>query len=528
MQRGGLSAGAAAPTGLHPRARVCRAWWWVLALGALTAPAGSRANDKDVPSIALLPLHGVAVPEAERTALERELRAALAARDLRVEAPTRTAEALEDVRALGLACDFGAVECLVRVGAIGLTNLVLSGTVSSVAGGYELELQLVDVVALQERARQRAPVPGEGQPRARGIDGALTAVLRPEAWRGALQVDVPGRMAASVLVDGTPQGLTPLRGSLALTPGRHELVVELDGFRSHRESVEVIYDELTRVTVALAPGLAPAAATPRLPKAGLPVDDRAYRGRLVRIAFHDVGVVGVPERLGRVLGSFIVAELRKRENISVLDGAELRALTRGCATDDCGAAAAQALGADGAVVVHLTQTEGQTVLGLRRVDKEHQRVVAGFAGSVPVDDHAALLELVGKSIDAVFPDAALRSGERAGVAAEALRVIDPPPLPPFVSGALAVLTGAGALVTTGLLAATMMSASDYEAALVRAHAGESADENAALAQSRARFEQLQPLLAVTSVCTAVLGGSALGTGLLTDWAGDAARGRSEE
>lgn len=511
----------------------------------LRASAATAAPPQAAPlrAVAVLPLHGVGVLQADRDRLEDELRTALRGVDLRVEDRAGTASALEDVRALGLDCDFGSVECLVRVGALALTHLVLAGSVSATPDGFELELQLVDVIAMQERGRQRVPVAAAGARRPRDIESALTAVLRPEAWRGELVVEVPGRTAASVALDGVPRGLTPLKGAIALSPGSHELFVGLDGFRAHRETVVVRFGEVTRVKVELVPGVSEPVPMVRLPTpaaAELQAVADAARGLApterrapLRVAFYDVETLGVDARLGRVLGLYLSAELRKRERVSLIDSQEIRALTGGaakgpsaperCDIESCFAEVAEALGADAVVVTQLTQTEGRIVFGLRRIDQRRQEVVASFVETVPVDEIDALLPLVGRSIEATFGDIALRQGRSAGVDAGAARALRPPPLPPAVAVATAAVAGVGAAASAVLALVTIEAAASHDSlvgTLGAAGSPHAEEEHRDIAPLSDRYHATLPVLVGVAVATAVIGAGAGVLSVFTDWQGD--------
>ncbi|MDP2343157.1 MAG: PEGA domain-containing protein [Deltaproteobacteria bacterium] len=508
----------------------------VMLLVATTASAAKppkKAKPPAVPAIALLPLGGI-VPALERDALEAELRAALPSKGFVVQQAQRTADVLADVKALGLACDTGSVDCLVRVGALGGANVVLAGVVSpDEQGGLVLELLAVDVTGLRERGRVRVVVPKDD--RARAVDSVLTGVLRPEVWRGLLRINVSQR-GASVVVDGVPRGFAPLSAPIELTPGTHAVFVGLEGFRAHKQSAEVPYDDEAAVDVVLVPGLTeepPVFSTaPKLLEPVAPVAPVAppARKRPMRVVVYDVEATGVAPRVAQVMGTFLVAELRKREGISVLDSGELRALAgdgqttvgdvRGCTEDQCFAEVAEALGADGVVVSQLTQIEGQVLFGLRRIDQQKQEVVGSFVERVDAADTGALLPLVGKSIAATFSDASLRAGQAEGVDERAQRVMNPPPLPALLSGSLYAGSAVAGVVGTALLGVSVVSYFQYENSLV-ALAAESVDvdENAQLQPLQERFAVSQVAGFIGLGTAVVLLGAAVTTGFSTDWEG---------
>ena len=516
----------------------------VLAL-AVPAPASAakpkRARPPTVPTIALLPLGGI-VPADDRSALEAELRAALPAKGFVVQQPQRTSSVLADVKAIGLACDTGSVDCLVRVGALGGANVVLAGVVSpNEQGGVALELLAVDVNGLRERGRVRVVVAGKSDVvgRALAIDSVLTGVLRPEAWRGLLRVNASQR-GASIVVDGVPRGFAPLSSPVELTPGPHALFVGLEGFRAHKQTAEVLFNDEVVVDVVLVPGVSEVApvfstvAEPAPTPAPATAPDPApvsSRKRPMRVVVYDVEATGVAPRVAQVIGTFLVAELRKRESISVLDSGELRALAgdgtttagdvRDCTQEQCFAEVAEALGADGVVVAQLTQIEGEVLFGLRRIDPDKQEVVGSFVARVPATDTAALLPLVGQSIAETFADVGLRAGQVAGVDERAAQVMNPPPLPPLLSGSLYAGSAVAGVVGATLLGVSLLSWLEYESNVVRLAQQDSdgVDENAALQPLQQRFAVTQVAGLIGVGAAVVLGAAAVATGMSTDWEG---------
>lgn len=512
------------------------------------ALAGSASAAPAKRTVAVLALGGVGVPQEERVALEDSIRSALVGFDINVQARAKTTSAFRQVQALGLACDFGAVECLVRVGALGSVHVVISGAVSAVPNGYELELQGVDVVSMKEIARQRAGVPKQGPQRAQQLEGILTALLRPDAWRGSLLVTVPIR-GASIVVDGAPRGFSPLSESIPLTPGPHELYVGLEGFRSHRETVTIAYAQSFEAKVALIPGvsdeappfvipgaIAPIVAAAPAEAAATPAVVETPRKRPLRIAFYDIELAGVPSRVGQVLGQYLVDELRKRERVSVLDGTEIRALVGGldkgkgedgkaierCEEEACFAEVAEALGVDGVVVAQLTQIEGEVLFGLRRIDQQNQEVIASFIERVPAGTPVALLPLVGKSIQATFGDIPLRAGQEAGVDERAAQVMDPPPLSPLISGSLFTLAGAAAVATVAAAVVMGASAAEYSAAISSTRSATNGLavptlENESLVGAIERYDTARAIFVPSVLATFLLGGAGVATSFFTDW-----------
>jgi hypothetical protein len=500
-----------------------------VAMALMSVSAAAAATAKKSPTkaqIAVLALEGLA-PAAARAAVERELRALLPTSEYTVQPAATTMATLEAVKSLGLACDSGDVDCLIRVGALTGAAIVLNGALAIDGDGFILELVSADVGGLRERGRVRVNVPASSPERRTALASAIVGVLRPESWRGQLRVAVAQR-GASVVVDGVPRGFSPLSAMIELPPGEHAVFVGLEGFAPWKGSVEVRYGEVSELTIALVPGLheeAPTFSTKAAlaPPGPLETLKAARRGPL-RVIVYDVERAGIEPRVAAVIGTLLVAELRKREQVSVLDSSELRALvgdgesttgdTRGCTEEQCFSEVAEALGADAVVVTSLTQIESQTVFGLRRIDPAKQEVIGSFVARVPSDDDEALLPLVGQSIGATFGDVALRPGQQAGVDERAKRILSPPPLPPAVSGSLlASSLVAGAIGgVTGIYAALKWQ--EHAAGV----AGE-APSHESLGPTGEDAVQYRLVAIVSGASAVVLGSVGAITGLFTDWEG---------
>ena len=185
------------------------------------------------------------------------------------------------------------------------------------------------------------------------------------------------------------------------------------------------------------------------------------------------------------------------------------------------------MGADGVVVSQLTQIEGQLLFGLRRIDQQKQEVVASFLERVPADDTSALLPLVGQSIEATFGDIALRKGQQLGVDERAAQVLNPPPLPPVLSGSLYAGSAVAGITSTALFGTALWAYLEYEGRLVSQRPDEAKSLNATLREREALHGAAQIGGFVSLGIAGVLGVAAVSTGAFTDWEGYAAAGPSE-
>jgi hypothetical protein len=521
------------------------------ATAAVAAPGERQA--------VLLPLVSVAINETERTALEEGLRGRTSRFGVVPLGRDETIAILQDVASLGLSCDYGALECLVRVGALGAADLVVAGSIgrSSSGGGLDLELLVVDVAAMAEVARERVPL-GALTSRELDLDSALCAVLAPERWRGTLLVTAKQR-GASIVVDGVPRGFTPLPRPISLRPGRHELYVGLEGFRAHTEVVDVPYGGGVERKVKLQAGVstpppgfsAPVAtSTPTVPAPTTLVADgssSAERRRPLRVAVYDVDVAGVEPRVGRLMGQLLLAEIKKRERISVIGADEIRTLIAGpptpapgapadpelgvglagCSTEECFADIAEALGADAVVVAQLTALEGELLFGVRRIDQARQEVSGSVLERVPGSEPVALLALVGPAVEKLFPDAPLRAGETAGVDDAARRRLAPPPLPPAVPLALGGTAGIAGVVAVAAFASSLVAWSNYSQLIAIASGTGGVIVDARQVQGAARTATTSAIVGWSAVGVTAAFGTAAGIAVpFTNW--DGAEGVGEQ
>jgi hypothetical protein len=520
---------------------------WIAMLVA--APAGAKRPKKpkaptiSLPVAAVLPLGGV-VPEGERQAVEALLRLRLQDRGYDVRAAAQTASLLDDVKALGLACDGGSIECLVRVGALDGASVILAGSIATDPTGRILELVAVDVQTVRERGRVVVALPADNNEQLKAIHAAVTGVLQPDAWRGTLRVSVAQR-GASIYVDGIARGITPLSSSIVLSPGTHSLFVGLEGFRAHKDLVQVVFEQELALDITLQPGVSEAAPPPPSSLFGsaqplstpAPAAASPERRGPMRVVVYDIEAIDVAPRVARLMGMFLVAELRKRETISVLDSSELEAIVGGpkgeatdnrqCTEEQCFAEVAEALGADAVVVAQLTQSQGEIVFGVRRIDPKQQVVQGSFLARAPSSDDAALLPAIADSVDATFGELALRPGQQKGVPKTGASMLHPPPIPAVATGGVLAVAGVAALATLGasVVAATQFA---YHGQRYEALAQPQAPvptANAELSSIAAVAETSQLIALVSAGVLVVTGGAAALMWPWTDWNG---YGASEE
>jgi hypothetical protein len=505
----------------------------VTSLSSSTAARAGAAPTPPPRSAVLMPIEAVALPEDLRKGIEADVRSSLPQHGVEPLAEAEATALLASLEAAGVSCREKSEECILRVGALAAVDMVVAGTLVKAPVGVTLDLVVIDVAALQTRARASAVIDAR-TPAARtaAVAQVVLGVVRPEAWRGQLKVSVqqPG---ATIVIDGLPRGFSPLPQPLSLVPGPHDVWVGLEGFRTRHERVEIAFRKKTEVKVVLQPGASeplPISIPPLQAGASKPPpppEEPSRTRRLTRVAVYEPTVAGVPDRVGRIVASYIAAEIRKRERVSVLDGDELKATLQaatgapslqGCSEERCLAEIADALGVDVVVLVQLTSADGEVFFGVRRIDQARQEVTGSVSERVAENQLDALLPLVGPAVEKLFADTPLRAGERAGVGEGAARVLHPPPLPPWLSTSF---FAAGGL---GLAAAAVLGLSWQGAAATYATLGASAREGGdvvyadALAQRDATGQAAATALATLAGASALVAvGGALSP--LTDWEG---------
>ncbi len=155
-----------------------------------------------------------------------------------------TAPGLEHIRDCG-----GDEACLMDLGGILETPLVLYGTLTRLGDHYVISIRMVDVET-GETNRGKQQLSGEQAHLIRELHALLVKLIDPTRFTGSLLVttNVAG---ASAALDGKPMAL---HGEAVEVPvGRHTLTVEAQGYRVLSTLVEVHLDETQRVEVVLEP-----------------------------------------------------------------------------------------------------------------------------------------------------------------------------------------------------------------------------------------------------------------------------------
>lgn len=153
----------------------------------------------------------------------------------------------------------GEDRCLTAIGDKVGVDVVVTGSVAALGESYILDIKAVDVKSGKQLRRIATdPLRGSPDELIEGVRVAAYSLLAPDQLHGSIVV-LSDSVGASVALDGTSVGKTPLRGPLARLPlGKHRLRVEAAGYVPFDEEIDVRFQKSTRVVVRLAPVDAPA------------------------------------------------------------------------------------------------------------------------------------------------------------------------------------------------------------------------------------------------------------------------------
>lgn len=181
----------------------------------------------------MLPLHveGLAVNEAKR--LEVAVRSRTESRSgLRVQDGTSTTALVDSANDLGITCDLRAPACAAELGRVADADHVLAGTAARVVEGLAVDLVLVDTKTGTARRHRSALLSGDEMT---ALSTLVSLLFDDSAGHGFAVTASDG---ARVVVDGTVRGEGASVVVADLAAGSHLLVVEKQGFVSHRAVVD--------------------------------------------------------------------------------------------------------------------------------------------------------------------------------------------------------------------------------------------------------------------------------------------------
>ncbi len=224
------------------------------------------------------------------------------------------------------------------------------------------------------------------------------------------------------------------------------------------------------LTAAAPPPDAPTPAAPPAdapPPAAAPAEPK----RALRLAVYDLKADGIDPRTVRIVNEAVVAELRKLQHTSVVSMDEVKAMLDleaqkelvGCSDESCLSEIADSLGVDGLVIGNVARLEGDTIIGLKRLDQRKGGVVGTASKRLKTVDGSELLAAVGPLVAEAFPDIPLRPGTRRGVDPAIVLRLNPPPVPAWAYWSDAVATGAVAVAGASAVVLNRLAVADHDA-----------------------------------------------------------------
>ena len=187
-----------------------------------------------------------------------------------------------------------------------------------------------------------------------------------------------------------------------------------------------------------------------------PADAGASARAPVRIVVYDLTADEIaPQHLALITAS-LITEVRKLKGVSVIGMEEVRAMLSTterevadkCMDDACMTSIAGALGAAVVVSGGVGRIGASTVLNAKRIDMKTAEVQESVTRRMSGGGGEELLEALGPTVEALFPDFELRLGMKRGVPAEQVARWNPPPLAPWMTIA-AGSTGAALSAVAG-------------------------------------------------------------------------------
>jgi hypothetical protein len=241
-----------------------------------------------------------------------------------------------------------------------------------------------------------------------------------------------------------------------------------------------------------------------------------------RVVVYDIQAdPAVGDRIGPVLTSSIVAEVRKLGGISVVGMDEVRAMLSheaekqlvGCVEDSCLAEIAAALGADTILVGSASRVGDQHFFGLRRIDQNSATVKGQVNQRLERRNGEEFLAVVGPAIKALFPERELKPGTTRGVAPELAVRLNPPPFDPWVFWTGVGVTGAAVAASTVITVLFSSTASAFDA--LNKSGGDAGERERLLQEASA----LQTATIASWATSAVLAVTTASTAGFVDWQG---------
>jgi hypothetical protein len=150
----------------------------------------------------------------------------------------------------------GEEKCLAAIGKKLGVDVVVTGTVGSMADSYVLNIKAVaSSTGKQIQRIQSDPLRGSPDDLIEGVRVAAYRLLAPEQLHGSIQIQ-SDLVGAEVQLDGKMIGKTPLPrlGVIPKQPlGKHKLRVQAAGYSPFDDEVDVHFQKVSQVVVRLLP-----------------------------------------------------------------------------------------------------------------------------------------------------------------------------------------------------------------------------------------------------------------------------------
>ena len=150
----------------------------------------------------------------------------------------------------------GEEKCLAAIGKKLGVDIVVTGTVGSLADSYVLNIKAVEAATGKQVQRiQSDPLRGSPDDLIEGVRVAAYRLLAPEQLHGSIQIQ-SDLVGAQVQLDGKLLGKTPLPrlGVIAKQRlGKHKLQVQAPGYAVFEDEVDVNFQKVSQVVVRLVP-----------------------------------------------------------------------------------------------------------------------------------------------------------------------------------------------------------------------------------------------------------------------------------
>jgi hypothetical protein len=220
----------------------------VLLVLTIAPQAGAQRSQK----IAIWRLKPLGLDNATADRLEVLLRAETSRlKGFALQEKAKTEAILSKPRNAKLRKCGGETSCLCDIGKALRAGRLVTGVIGALGDDYTFDLKLVNISRCREERRINEALSGREDLLIGAIRQALYKLVVPHEFVGSIAVEVPVA-GAEILLDDKPVGKSPLASSISgLRPGNHKLQIRKQGFSDFEDTVQVRFQQTTRVKVDL-------------------------------------------------------------------------------------------------------------------------------------------------------------------------------------------------------------------------------------------------------------------------------------